>query len=176
MHEVLEYLYSLEWFGINLGLERMQQLMKLLDHPEKKFRAVHVTGTNGKGSVCAMIASILRTSGLKVGLYTSPHLVRFNERIVVDGVEITDKELISYTTLVRKIVEQNNIQMTFFEFTTAIAFLHFAENNVDIAAVEVGMGGRLDATTVINPEIAVITSIRLEHTEYLGARKALRLM
>src|SRR3989344_1633384 len=115
-----------------------------------------------------MIASILRTSGLKVGLYTSPHLVRFNERIAVDGVEIKDKELVEYTRRIRKVVEQNNIPVTFFEFTTAIAFLHFAENNVDIAAVEVGMGGRLDATTVIPAEIAVITSIGLEHTEYLG--------
>ena len=164
--DVLTYLYSLEMFGMKLGLERMNALMDILDHPEKKFRVVHVTGTNGKGSVCAMLYSILRKSGLRVGLYTSPHLVKFNERIVVGGDEINHKDFIHYTVHIRD--RLGDVQPTFFEFTTALAFLYFVEKEVDIAVVEVGMGGRLDATNVVDAEVAVITSIGLEHTEHLG--------
>ena len=166
MHETLEYLYSLERFGIKLGLDVMHQLMDILDHPEQRLRSIHVTGTNGKGSTCAFLASVLRTAGYKVGLYTSPHLVRFNERIKVDGVDISDDDLIRLTTLIRG--KLDGIEPTFFEFTTALAFLYFAEKKVDIAVIEVGMGGRLDATNVVVPEVSVITHVALDHTEYLG--------
>ena len=140
--------------------------MDILDHPEKKFKSIHVTGTNGKGSTCAFLASILRKAGYNVGLYTSPHLVRFNERIKVDGVDISDKDLIRLTSLIRG--KLNGIEPTFFEFTTALAFLYFAECTVDIAVVEVGMGGRLDATNVIVPEVSVITHVAFDHQEHLG--------
>jgi dihydrofolate synthase/folylpolyglutamate synthase len=166
MHEVLEYLYSLERFGIKLGLDVMKQLMDILDHPECGFRSIHVTGTNGKGSTCAFIASVLQKAGYNVGLYTSPHLVRFNERIKVNGVDISDEELIRLTSLIRG--KRNGIEATFFEFTTALAFLYFAECKVDIAVIEVGMGGRLDATNVIVPEVCVITHVAFDHLEHLG--------
>ena len=166
MHKVLEYLYSLERFGIKLGLDVMNQLMDVLDHPEKKFKSIHVTGTNGKGSTCAFLASILRKAGYTVGLYTSPHLIRFNERIKLNGVDISDKDLIRFTSVIRE--KLHGIDATFFEFTTALAFLYFAEKKVDIAVIEVGMGGRLDATNVIVPEVCVITHVAFDHLEHLG--------
>lgn len=167
----LEYLYGLERFGIKLGLEVMQELMERLGHPEKSFKSIHIAGTNGKGSTAAFVASALRKAGYNVGLYTSPHLIRFNERIQVNGEEITDRELIYFIELVRKKIEnaQDKLQATFFEFATAIAFLYFAHKKVDIAVIEVGMGGRLDATNVITPEVCVITNIGFDHEEHLGS-------
>ncbi|MCE9642945.1 MAG: bifunctional folylpolyglutamate synthase/dihydrofolate synthase [Candidatus Andersenbacteria bacterium] len=168
MQKELEYLYHLERFGIKPGLAVMKELMDVLGHPEKSFKSIHITGTNGKGSTCAMLESILRESGFKTALYTSPHLYAFNERIKVSGVAISDSDLISLIQEIRVAVEHNNLQPTFFEFTTALAFLYFARSNIDIAVIEVGMGGRLDATNVITPLLSIITNVGLDHMEFLG--------
>jgi dihydrofolate synthase/folylpolyglutamate synthase len=141
--------------------------------PQTQFKCVHVAGTNGKGSVSAMTESVFREEGYRTGLYTSPHLVSFNERIQVGGHEISDRELARLTEEVRGHVEDMSLvskegHVTFFEAATAIAFAHFAEEGVEFAAIEVGMGGRLDATNVVAPECTVITRISLEHTTYLG--------
>ncbi len=168
-NKTLDYLYGLERFGIRLGLETMQRLMELLGHPERKFRSIHIAGTNGKGSTAAFTASILQAAGMRVGLYTSPHLITFNERIRVGRKEITDGELIILTGRIRTLAGEHRLQPTFFEFTTALAFLYFVQKKVDVAVIEVGMGGRLDATNVITPEVAVITNISLDHQEHLGS-------
>ncbi len=165
----LTYLYNLERFGIQPGLERMEKIMDALGHPEKTFKSIHVAGTNGKGSVVAMMDSILRQTSLKVGRYTSPHIYSFSERITVDGQEISDEDLTQAISYIRSAAEKRIIHLTFFEFVTAIAFYHFAQKNVDMAVIEVGMGGLLDATNVIIPEVSVITTIGLDHTEYLGS-------
>lgn len=171
MQPTLDYLYNLQRFGIKLGLEEITKLVQALDNPQNQFKSIHVAGTNGKGSTAAFIASILQQAGYKVGLYTSPHLIRFNERIRINGKEITDKELVKYTKKIQEKVEQHKIPATFFEFTTALAYLYFAQNKVDFAVIETGMGGRLDATNVIIPEISVITNISIDHTEHLGKTK-----
>lgn len=168
MHQELEYLYHLERFGVKPGLGVMRELMDVLGHPEKKFKSIHVTGTNGKGSTCAMVESVLRESGIKTALYTSPHLYTFNERIKISGVPISDSDLISLIQEIRDVVEKNNLQPTFFEFTTALAFLYFSRAHIDIAVIEVGMGGRLDATNVITPLLSIITNVGLDHMEFLG--------
>ena len=162
----IEYLYSLQRFGIKLGLERMQKFMKLLSNPHTKFPSIHVTGTNGKGSVCAYLAKVLEEAGYKVGLYTSPHLVKFNERIQINGKQITDTKIAELVEYIKTNVA--DAHTTFFEFTTALAFVYFAQENVDIAIIEVGLGGNLDATTVITPLVSVITNISLDHTKILG--------
>lgn len=167
----LEYLYSLTRFGIKPGLAVMEQMMELLGHPERQFKSIHVTGTNGKGSTCAMIESVLRTGGQKTALYTSPHLYAFNERVRVRGESISDDELAKLVAELRSKIQDTNIQSTFFEFTTALAFLYFARSNIDIAVIEVGMGGRYDATNVITPLLSVITNVGLDHMEYLGETK-----
>jgi dihydrofolate synthase/folylpolyglutamate synthase len=177
----LEYLYSLEKFGSKLELTRMRNLMEALEYPYRVFPSIHVGGTNGKGSVCAFLDSVLREAGYKVGLYTSPHLVNFNERIRVNGKEIGDEELKILVEEIRKKIEEEKLEgdnpedtknkITFFEFTTAIAFLYFKKMGVDIAVIEVGMGGRLDATNVILPEVSVITNIDYDHMESLGDTK-----
>ena len=168
MQKELEYLYHLERFGIKPGLAVMEELMDVLGHPEKLFKSIHITGTNGKGSTCAMLESVLRESSFKTALYTSPHLYAFNERIKVSGIAISDSDLISLIQEIRVAVEHNNLQPTFFEFTTALAFLYFARSNIDIAVIEVGMGGRLDATNVITPLLSIITNVGLDHMEFLG--------
>ena len=167
MQATLNYLYNLERFGIKLGLEAIMELLELLGNPQNKFKSVHIAGTNGKGSVSAYLAAILQEAGYRVGWYTSPHLIKFNERIRVDGKEIGDEELVRLTELIKEKVE-GKIQPTFFEFTTALAFLYFAEQKVDFAVVEVGMGGRLDATNVLQPEVSVITNISFDHQKHLG--------
>jgi dihydrofolate synthase/folylpolyglutamate synthase len=170
--DALTWLYSLENMGIKLGLERMRKLLRVLGDPQQSFRSVHVAGTNGKGSVSAMCASIFETAGYRTGLYTSPHLVDFEERIQVDGERIGPLEVASLCEELRGLIESDGFpegrQMTFFEITTVMAFLHFARKNVRIAVIEVGMGGRLDATNVIQPDCTVITRIGLEHVQYLG--------
>lgn len=168
IQSTLNYLYNLERLGIKLGLNVITDLLQLLNNPQNKFKSVHIAGTNGKGSVSAYLAAILQEAGYKVGWYTSPHLVRFNERIRVDGKAIEDGELVRLTELIKSIAEKNNLQPTFFEFTTALAFLYFAEQKVDFAVVEVGMGGRLDATNVLKPEVSVITNISFDHQKHLG--------
>ena len=152
---------------MKFGLHGIRTLLTSLDHPEKHFASIHIAGTNGKGSTASMIAAIFTASGYKTGLYTSPHLVSFNERIRVNGKAISSRAVTQLATAIRPVVERNNC--TFFEVATAIAFKYFAESKIDIAIVEVGLGGRLDATNILLPLVSVITSIGLEHTQILGA-------
>ena len=163
----IEYLYGLQKHGIKLGLEPMQALLEAIGHPERRLRVLHVGGTNGKGSTVAMAAAILRASGLRVGLYTSPHLVDFRERIRIDGEMISEDCLADLVGRVRRDVPPQ-ANLTFFEMTTALALLYFAESQVDLAVLEVGMGGRFDATNVVAPIACAITTIALDHQEYLG--------
>lgn len=162
----LEYLYSLQKTGIKFGLEKISKLLEFLGTPHKKFKSIHIAGTNGKGSTSSFIASILSELNFKVGLYTSPHLVRFNERIKVDGKEIEDEYLVESINLLRSEIEK--IKPTFFEVTTAIAFKYFSDLEVDYAVIETGLGGRLDATNVIIPQVSVITKVDYDHQEFLG--------
>ncbi len=166
----LQWLYSLESTGIKLGLSNVRSLLKKLGDPQDRFGTVHVAGSNGKGSVSAMGASILRSAGFRTGLYTSPHLVRFTERMTVDGKEMSEERLARYVSEMRELSESDPFPrpLTFFEITTALAFLHFSDSKVEEAMVEVGMGGRLDATNVIRPRCSVITPISVEHKAYLG--------
>ncbi len=171
--EAVDWLYGLELMGIKLGLSNVTELLRRMGDPQTQFKCAHVAGTNGKGSVSAMTESIFREQGYRTGLYTSPHLVSFKERIQVNGTEISDCELARLAEEVRGHVEDMALvstegHVTFFEASTAIAFAHFAEKGIDLAAVEVGMGGRLDATNIVSPECTVITRISLEHTTYLG--------
>jgi dihydrofolate synthase/folylpolyglutamate synthase len=167
------YLYGLERFGMKLGLDNITDLLNMLGNPHKKLKCIHVSGTNGKGSVCAYIASVLQAQGYKVGLYTSPHLVSFTERIRVDGHEIGKDDVVRLTDEIRTVAESMASESrkkhpTFFEFTTAMAFRYFEEQKVDFAVLEVGLGGRLDATNIVTPLVSVITRMALEHTEHLG--------
>ena len=169
--KVLGWLYGLSVHGIKLGLTNTTELLNRLGNPQNSFRKIHVAGTDGKGSTCAMMASILKESGFRTGLYTSPHIIEFNERISVDGKNISDGDVRTLVSVIIPIVEdmrKDGMQCTFFEVVTAMAFLYFRENDVDYAVVEVGMGGRFDATNVITPDVSVITTISMEHTEYLG--------
>jgi dihydrofolate synthase/folylpolyglutamate synthase len=167
--ETISYLFSLQKYGIKFGLSTTANLLKAFGNPHKGQRYIHIAGTNGKGSVACMLAAILRQSGLKVGLYTSPHLVRFTERFQINGEEISREEATALAQEVRKATVSEE-PPTFFEATTAMAFLYFARQATDVAIMEVGMGGRLDATNVIDPLVAVITNISLEHQAFLGHR------
>ncbi len=162
--KILSYLYSLESPQIKLGLHRIQELLNKIENPEINLKCMHVAGTNGKGSVCAMLQSILAGAGFKVGMYTSPHLKRFNERIRINDSLISDKEIVEYFIKVKPHITSQS----FFEITTAMAFLYFADKKVDFAVLETGLGGRLDATNVVTPLVSVITNIGLEHTNLLG--------
>jgi dihydrofolate synthase/folylpolyglutamate synthase len=164
----LETLFRLRRFGIKLGLATIRRMLAGLGNPHRCYHTIHIAGTNGKGSVAASLARVLFCSGYRVGLYTSPHLVRFNERIQVDGEPIADEDIVRLYRRVRKALPGGR-EPTFFEFTTAMAFDEFARRRVDWAVIETGMGGRMDATNVITPEVAIITNISLEHREYLGA-------
>ncbi len=166
MRNLLNYLYGLERKGIKVGLKHTKELLKRCGNPEKSFRIIHVAGTNGKGSTCVMIAAILREYGLKVGLYTSPHLINFNERVRVNSTPILDEDIVEFVHRYQADIKE--IESTFFETTTALAFSYFKNCNVDVAVVETGLGGRLDSTNVITPEISVITPIGMDHTEFLG--------
>ncbi|MHB8771902.1 MAG: bifunctional folylpolyglutamate synthase/dihydrofolate synthase [Syntrophales bacterium] len=159
------YLSGLTKMGIRFGLDPISGLLGRLDDPQKRYPAVLIAGTNGKGSVAAMIASILSAGGYRTGLYTSPDLIDFRERIRVDGEMISRTEAASCAERVKARLTE---EMSYFEFLTAMAFLHFRRRRVDIAVLEVGMGGRLDATNVVVPLLSVITNISLEHREYLG--------
>ena len=169
--EILDWLYGLTVHGIKLGLTNITELLRRLGNPQDSFRKIHIAGTDGKGSTSAMISSVLRYSGVRTGLYTSPHIIDFNERISVDGKNISNADLSRLTALIRPMVEdmrKDNMQCTFFEVTTALAFQYFKEKDVEYAVIEVGMGGRFDATNIIVPDVSVITPISVEHTEYLG--------
>jgi dihydrofolate synthase/folylpolyglutamate synthase len=163
----LERMFALRRFGIKLGLATIRAMLAGLGNPHRRYPCIHVAGTNGKGSVAANLAAVLMTSGYRVGLYTSPHLVRFNERIRIDDREITDADIVRLYRRVRAALPGGR-EPTFFEFTTAMALDEFGRRKVDWAVIETGMGGRLDATNVLTPEVAIITNIALEHREYLG--------
>ncbi len=164
--KILEELYSLERLGIKVGLEHTVKLLDEIGNPHKKLKLVHIAGTNGKGSTCSILAKILINHGFKVGLYTSPHLKKFNERIQINNCQISDDYIASFFKKNRAKI--NKIEATFFETTTAMAFNYFNDQAVDYAVIETGLGGRLDATNVILPKVCGITSISLDHTEILG--------
>jgi dihydrofolate synthase/folylpolyglutamate synthase len=163
----LKTMYGLRRFGIILGLETIQRILDGLGSPHQKYTCIHVAGTNGKGSVAATLASILFESGYAVGLYTSPHLVRFNERICINNRQISDDDVVRAYRAVKR-VHYGERSPTFFEFTTAMALYAFKQHRVDYAVIETGMGGRYDATNVIQPAISIITNVSLEHRDYLG--------
>ncbi len=170
---VKDYLYSLKAGGMKFGIDRMQRLAATIGHPERSYQVIHVAGTNGKGSVAAMIESVLRAAGFRTGLYTSPHLVKLGERVQVDRRMLSEAEIVAYANELRPLAEKAaahavDEHATFFEFMTAMAFLQFERKRVDVAIVETGMGGRLDATNVVQPEVSVITSIGLDHCAELG--------
>ena len=165
--DCLNRLFGLRRFGIKLGLETIQNVLDQLGNPEKNLACIHVAGTNGKGSVASLLADILAKSGFKTGLYTSPHLVRFNERIRVNGEQITDAHVVRAYQAVDK-AHFADRELTYFEYATAMALFHFAKEKVDWAIMETGMGGRLDATNAIFPKVCVITNLSLEHQGYLG--------
>ena len=167
--EAIRYLYSLQKYGIKFGLSKTSNLLRSLGNPHKGQKYIHIGGTNGKGSVAAFIASILEEAGLRVGLYTSPHLVRFTERFRINRVEITREKAADLIEELRD-ASVHEEPPTFFEATTAMALAYFARENTDIAIMEVGMGGRLDATNVITPLVSVITNISKEHEFFLGSR------
>jgi dihydrofolate synthase / folylpolyglutamate synthase len=166
LNSALEKLFSLHQFGIKLGLENITDLLNCLGNPHKQLKTFHIAGSNGKGSTASFMASILMEAGYKVGLYTSPHFVKYNERIRVDGKMIGDDYVTDYVNELNDYIDEH--KPTFFEITTALAFKYFAEQKVDYAVIETGLGGRLDATNVIEPIASVITSISLEHTQHLG--------
>jgi len=163
----IAYLDSLKDAGIRPGLGPVRRLLGRLENPQQRYRSLLVGGTNGKGSIAATLASVLQAEGYRVGLYTSPHLVDFRERIRVDGAMIPEEAL---RRRIRQVRRANREGVTYFEFATAMAFLHFARCRVDVAILEVGMGGRLDATNVVRPELSVISNIAMDHAEFLGPR------
>ena len=167
--ECLEYIHSVNWTFCKPGLERIRTLCDALGNPERELKFIHVAGTNGKGSFCAMMSSILVEQGYKVGLYTSPYITVFNERMRINGENISNEELIELTQRVKPIVEKMDDKPTEFEFITALALEYFRKNKCDVVVFEVGMGGRLDSTNVIESSIlSVITGIALDHTAFLG--------
>ncbi len=166
----LDYLYGLEKFGRIFGLAQVEKILKVIGDPHREVQAIHIGGTNGKGSTAAMIASILQKEGYRVGLYTSPHLIQFTERIKVDGKEIEKEEVAALAKWMRERIEEAGITppFTFFDFTTAMALYYFSKRVVDLAILEVGLGGRLDSTNVVDPLLSIITNISKDHEAYLG--------
>ena len=170
---VQEYLFSMKARGLKFGIDRMNLWQEALGHPERKTPVIHVTGTNGKGSTVAMLEAIFREAGWRTGMYTSPHLVRLGERVQVNRELLTEREIIDFTNELKPVAEavsrkNPDDHPSFFEFMTAMAFLQFARKKCDVSLIEVGLGGRLDATNVVRPEVAVITSVTLDHCELLG--------
>lgn len=163
-----EYLQQGAWRDVRLGLHRTEELLERLGRPQDALRIVHVAGTNGKGSTCAFIAGILQAAGYRTGLFTSPYILRFNERIQIDRRDITDADLLEVAAEVREAALAMDEQPTAFELITAAALLHFAQQRCDAVVLEVGLGGRLDSTNVVVPEVSVITPIDLDHTHVLG--------
>ena len=166
--ETLENIYNLRGGVIDLRLDRMKSALALFDHPENQFRSLHIAGTNGKGSTAAMLHRILFLAGYRTALYTSPHLVSFTERMRIGDEEISREEVVSLANEVRHRTGAAGVALTFFEFITVMAFVYFARSRVDVAVVEVGLGGRLDATNLITPLVSVITTISKDHEAYLG--------
>ena len=168
----LEYLNSRLIFGMMPGLASTRKLCEALGNPQKKFKTIHVVGTNGKGSTSYYLSGVLQAHGLKTGLYTSPHLVSMRERIRVNDLPIDDESLDRLIMQVKSAAEKTQVEPTFFEVLTIVAFLYYAEQNIDVAVLEAGMGGRLDSTAVADGELIVLTSIGLEHTEVLGSTES----
>lgn len=166
IQKTLDELYNLSVFGIKLGLENINEILNRLGNPQNRYKTIHIAGTNGKGSTASMIECILLEKGFKVGKYTSPHIVRFNERIVLNREEISDIDIVKYYEIVRE--KMGDLPATFFEVTTAIMFLYFADKEIDYLVLEVGLGGRYDATNVVIPEMSLITSISMDHVSILG--------
>ena len=171
--ETIDFLYGIRLFGQKLGLETMQYLLRLMGDPQDSLRFIHIAGTNGKGSVAAMLQAVLSGAGYRTGLYTSPHLVSFCERFQIDGQCIPESEVVRLVEKIRPVLEEVGAHPefrapTFFEAVTAIALQYFREQNVDIVVWETGLGGRLDATNVVTPLVSVITNIAFDHTQYLG--------
>ncbi len=167
--ETLQFIHKNFWQGSKPGLERTYALLEKMGNPHEKLKFIHVAGTNGKGSFCAMLSSILTESGLKVGTYTSPYIIRFNERMKINGRDIPDSTLAELTNYIRPLAESMEEKPTEFELITAIAMEYFKRESCDIVVLECGMGGRLDSTNVISsPVLSVITGISLDHTSFLG--------
>jgi len=167
-----ELLTSQGKFYINLGLERIEKILELLGNPQDKLRCIHVAGTNGKGSVCAIIASIIKSSGKKVGLYSSPHIFKYTERIKINGQDISDEDFSKYVFNVCELSDKNGIKLTEFEILTAVMFKYFYDEGAEVVVLETGLGGRFDATNVIKSNLcSVITHIDLDHTDRLGYTK-----
>src|SRR3954471_17675713 len=170
---VAEYLFAQKAHGAKFGVDRMAALAAALDHPERAVACIHVAGTNGKGSVSAMLDAILHAAGWRTGLFTSPHLVHLGERVQVDRRKLTEAEIVAFMAELRPIADQLGARdpddrPSFFEYMSAMAFLQFARQRCDISVIEVGLGGRLDATNIVTPEVGVITSIAMDHSEILG--------
>ncbi len=164
--EVLAHLDALQMHKIKLGLEAMQSFLEKVGRPESRLKCVHIAGTNGKGSVCAALSEVLGRSGYRVGVYTSPHLSSVRERFRIGSTYISEKEFADLGTRICEVLGKD--QITYFEFTTALGFLWFAESDIDLLLLETGLGGRLDATNVVTPLVSVITSVSLDHEAYLG--------
>lgn len=163
----LDEMFALQRFGIKLGLATIKNILKNLGNPQNKYACIHIAGTNGKGSIASGLSAILQAAGFRVGLYTSPHLIDFNERITVNNRKITNKRVVAAYRSVKR-AHKGKRQPTFFEFTTAMALHEFANQSVEWAIIETGMGGRLDATNMVKPAVSIISNISLEHREYLG--------
>ena len=168
--ESVEYLYGLNNYKTDFSLKNIKRLCEIFEHPEKDLRFIHVAGTNGKGSVCAMLESVYRHAGYKTGMYTSPHLVYFGERIQVNNTPISKNRIVSLTQKIKKILDEcpKECHPTFFEVTTLLALLYFKEEKAEIILWETGLGGRLDATNIVDPLASIITNVSLEHQQYLG--------
>ena len=168
--EALEYIHSLYWRGKKSGLLKTKELLELCGHPERELRFVHIAGTNGKGSTAAMLDSICRCAGIKTGLYTSPYIVRYNERIQAEGQQIPDETLVRLTEYLAGLTEQMEVPPSEFEFGTVLAFLYFKEQGCDLVILETGLGGAFDSTNVIeNPLLCIITALGFDHTAQLGS-------
>ncbi len=167
--ETLNYIFNLRGGEVDLRLHRVSKALSLLGHPEYNYPAFHIAGTNGKGSTAAMLQRILSTQGYRTGLYTSPHVVSFTERIQVGDQEISPEEVVGLTESQRVVLAEAGVSLTFFEFVTVMALTYFSRRGIDVAVMEVGMGGRLDATNLILPEVSIITTIARDHQAYLGA-------
>jgi dihydrofolate synthase/folylpolyglutamate synthase len=168
MDRTLEELYSYSMFGIKLGLENIKKICEALGNPQDKYRTIHIAGTNGKGSTATTIEAGLIEAGYRVGKFTSPHIIRFNERIQFNGEEISDLDVCTYFLKIKEVLDREQIKGTFFEITTAMMFLYFYDKKSDFVVLETGMGGRYDATNIVNSEIAVVTNVTLDHVGFLG--------